>query len=855
MGQPWNNGFGTATAYVGEAYPFPSEAEFYPGDEIFEGRPAAGLGAPRTLTSQRRSWVLALDRSALERLPNVAQRRRYLEEVNWRDIEFPGNVPKGGRDKKILEAHWKLSDQLFSAVAGLTPERRVPSTIRYHDPVVVKVPGQPSHRLFPEARDAFVRMRQAAKADGVYLAISSSWRSVASQARISKSQPNPKAAARSKSAHMYGLAVDLRLSVPGLDVAEANTRTPEKMANVVRMYRTPAYKWMALRAHEYGWYPYRREPWHWEYNPPGFKERFERSTPSGTPPSASDSEMSAPGRASKPAAGLVQSAQRSAAGQLWCYRSRVAETEVAVFSPPAALGRDRIDLLLYIHGLLGPCGKLPSVPDGFITGSQFALGRAVRESGLPMVLLAPLLQEGNDRSWRAHGLDKPARLNAFLAEAIDEIGRRLTRVRALSRLVVAGHSRAFGVLYPLARSHADPAHHGGALARLSALWFLDATYGTVPMQAIEALVTTHPGLAVRVMYRVGSFTDKFGARKRAGRVELRPIRSAIQHCEVPRRLLPTLLADLSAPSPEVAASEEEAEEELREWLSHSAAVTEWMEAGSVAAKPVARSGRLPALGAGQSPPADPRAYRKFRLTTYHVVNQDDVPTGAVRVPLYNDKAQRIAEGSPAFFAQLALEGTARLSDGRVVNVTGKQVSVSHDEYASVLAYHQKAYAGADRKKRAQGRPPTPTQYSGIVVQGGRVVRALAFKVVDAAQRGTGYGMSHGLPYTPFRTLAADIGHKGYKRVEPRWKGRGGLVPIGTHVYIKEYDGLRLPDGSTHDGWFIVNDTGGAIFGAHFDVFTGTRAQRKALRLPEFGQVWFAGIEQRIPVGYTYGLSK
>lgn len=65
----------------------------------------------------------------------------------------------------------------------------------------------------------------------------------------------------------------------------------------------------------------------------------------------------------------------------------------------------------------------------------------------------------------------------------------------------------------------------------------------------------------------------------------------------------------------------------------------------------------------------------------------------------------------------------------------------------------------------------------------------------------------------------------------------------------------LPDGTTHDGWFVVNDTGGAIFGAHFDVFTGSDALRKQVKVPAFGQVWFAGIEKRIPAGYTYGLDK
>lgn len=272
----------------------------------------------------------------------------------------------------------------------------------------------------------------------------------------------------------------------------------------------------------------------------------------------------------------------------------------------------------------------------------------------------------------------------------------------------------------------------------------------------------------------------------------------------------------------------------------------------------APSGPLPSLGPlgqGHTPPADPGAYRKFRLTTYHVVDQNDVPTGAVRIPIYDEQGRKLAEGSPAFFGQISLEGTGRLTDGRLINVTGKKVAVRHDEYAEVLAYHERAYAGANRKRAAQGKSATPTQYSGIDVAGGRVVRAFAFHEVAAARRGVGYGMARGVPHTPFRTLAADIGHIKYGKVDPDWKGKGGLVPPGTHVYIKEYDGLKLPDGSTHDGWFVVNDTGGAIFGAHFDVFTGSAALRRQATLPAFGQVWFPGIEQRIPVGYTYGLEK
>ncbi len=257
----------------------------------------------------------------------------------------------------------------------------------------------------------------------------------------------------------------------------------------------------------------------------------------------------------------------------------------------------------------------------------------------------------------------------------------------------------------------------------------------------------------------------------------------------------------------------------------------------------------------KQPPSNPAAYRKFRLTTYHVADQRELPTGGVRVPIYDDRRRRIAEASPAFFAHLSLEGTGRLTDGRLVKVTSKTVPVSHADFAGVLAYHRQAYAKGDRKRRQAGKSPAPTSYSGIFVEGGLVTRALAFHEVPTAQMGAGYGVQRGIPYVPFRTLAADIGTPKYRKVDPDWKGKGGLVPPRTRVYIREYDGLRLPDGSTHDGWFIVNDTGGAIFGAHFDVFVGTRALRKQVNLPAFGTVWFDGIEYRIPPGYQYGLKK
>ena len=243
----------------------------------------AWLAAPDASSRARyesavRTWIHSTDRSGIELLPDASQQRLFLEQVDWSHEYFPGNQPKsepgGGRQ----------AEGLFNAIARVVPERRVPFTIRYHDvtQIVRDVPNNPGAKLYPEARDAFLRMRDAAAAEGIRLVIGSSWRSAEHQREIAKRRNNPLAVAASRSAHMYGLAVDLRLSVPGVSVSEADTRSCDKktavcehMANIVRMYRSPVYKWMALHGREFGWFPYRREPWHWEYNPPGFAQRFE----------------------------------------------------------------------------------------------------------------------------------------------------------------------------------------------------------------------------------------------------------------------------------------------------------------------------------------------------------------------------------------------------------------------------------------------------------------------------------------------------------------------------------------------------------------------------------------------------
>ncbi len=61
------------------------------------------------------------------------------------------------------------------------------------------------------------------------------------------------------------------------------------------------------------------------------------------------------------------------------------------------------------------------------------------------------------------------------------------------------------------------------------------------------------------------------------------------------------------------------------------------------------------------------------------------------------------------------------------------------------------------------------------------------------------------PLIPFKSIAVDP----------------ALVPIGEPVYIPEFDGMVLPDGSIHDGCVRADDTGGHIKKRHMDFFVVT----------------------------------
>ena len=248
----------------------------------------------------------------------------------------------------------------------------------------------------------------------------------------------------------------------------------------------------------------------------------------------------------------------------------------------------------------------------------------------------------------------------------------------------------------------------------------------------------------------------------------------------------------------------------------------------------------------KAPPGFGQA-RRWRLTSYYVAAEGEKP-GPKTVPILDINGKTLAMVSSGDFAAAALEGTIRMRDGRLLNVAGATVKTQHEVYADVFAF-------AQRNKWIPDKPG----YAGLTLDKSatKVVAVSAFHVVDQSKLGIGYGVLRGMPLRPFRTLAADIGYPKYRNAEPLFKGKGGVCPPGTEVFIVNMVGVKCPDGVggefVHDGWFIVNDTGGAIYGAHYDVFVGSRALSSPARHPSIGHVWFEGIEKKLPATYSYGI--
>lgn len=127
-----------------------------------------------------------------------------------------------------------------------------------------------------------------------------------------------------------------------------------------------------------------------------------------------------------------------------------------------------------------------------------------------------------------------------------------------------------------------------------------------------------------------------------------------------------------------------------------------------------------------------------------------------------------------------------------------------------------ASASPAQISQGQDAPSAPADPIGELIQKAREVVDDAVSAVEAqltatlyhtGARGVGRRDSLGCRLAPMRTVAVD----------PK------VIPRHSVLFIKETVGLKLPDGSIHDGYWYASDVGGAIKGARIDLFTGAGA--------------------------------
>lgn len=176
---------------------------------------------------------------------------------------------------------------------------------------------------------------------------------------------------------------------------------------------------------------------------------------------------------------------------------------------------------------------------------------------------------------------------------------------------------------------------------------------------------------------------------------------------------------------------------------------------------------------------------------------------------------------------LALKGARRVSTDRPVD--GRLLGVFRNTYYDFPSAIN--HSGPTTKLMSRSCEPLATvprsfyeavcvQGSGTLVSGATVSFAkrdcacadlcprtgqkICFDQLDQEKFPWGRG-AQGTAITPLLSVAVD----------------SNVVPLGTKLYIPEYDGIpRSRGGGPHDGCFVAEDRGLKVVGEHVDIFTG-----------------------------------
>ena len=240
--------------------------------------------------AQRSREVIEFFKTSFEQLLDPEKARRVMQKLSnfERAIYDDSRASVLGLEAldtefeaaRFSEPEWEHGETSTSSCPAFTPaavenpgggrvkDKRIPSKSD-----LVTVPGAfgakvPLHRLAAAAHKALVC---AARAGGIKSPLllptgsRSGFRDPKQQMEAwkravakygSEKAANKWVARPGSSAHQTGRAIDFYMGLSN------------SSSNVDQLRKTRAYNWMVTNAQRFGFYPYKTEPWHWEYNPP-----------------------------------------------------------------------------------------------------------------------------------------------------------------------------------------------------------------------------------------------------------------------------------------------------------------------------------------------------------------------------------------------------------------------------------------------------------------------------------------------------------------------------------------------------------------------------------------------------------
>lgn len=162
-------------------------------------------------------------------------------------------------------------------------------------------------------------------------------------------------------------------------------------------------------------------------------------------------------------------------------------SQVGIFVPERFRARPEIDLVIYLHGLLGPCSSPgPNIDRYWDTGlvkpglhkgeGPMALREALNASRKSAVLVAPSL----GRSSQADALIARGGFDRLIAEvlaALQDHSRLTVKPRAVRHIVLAGHSKGG------AHMRGIVTRRDAAAARIKEAWGFDCLYSPADPEA------------------------------------------------------------------------------------------------------------------------------------------------------------------------------------------------------------------------------------------------------------------------------------------------------------------------------------------------------------------------------------